>query len=241
MADSVKIIKPTSPQTIPFNPAIPIYFMHTPDVTQREKALAIEAIEEILEIANVKGKIPIADFGVWRKRDWIDSSGKLVPHSSVDWYVNRWYNLQREQVDADEGARQLLFDPWVKAQQHYDVILTALDLYMPNTKFIVGGAHRKRGTIISVKRFKDVRDRSMGEETIKQEVYHEVGHVFDLPDENRGSGITYSLGAHCANLCAMRQGIVVPRDWINFVYDRKRTGQIYCNTCAAELKTYFAQ
>ncbi len=66
---------------------------------------------------------------------------------SVDWYVNRWYNAQRRQVDANQGATQLLFDPWNEKQQHYDIILTAQDLYTHDTNFVVGVAQPRRGTI----------------------------------------------------------------------------------------------
>lgn len=74
-----------STRTIPFNPIKPIYFMHTADITQEEKRLAIETLEEITDIANVKGKVPVIDFGVWRTPNHRTADGQLVPHMSVDW------------------------------------------------------------------------------------------------------------------------------------------------------------
>ena len=231
-------IRIISSRTVPFNPIRPVYFMHTPDITEEERQLALETLEEILDIANVRRQIPIIDFGVWREPNYQGSDGQLVPHISVDWYVNKWFNPQRKQVDADEAARQLFIDPWNEKQPHYDVILTAQDLYAPNTNFVVGVAHPRRGTITSVRRFRGLHDRRMERETKKQELYHEVGHVFGLPNEGRGD-LEYSLGAHCNNKCAVRQGLSVPHDWINFVHDRERTGQIYCATDTRDLRNYF--
>lgn len=234
-------IRILSSRTIQFNPIRPVYFMHTPDITSEERALALETLEEILDIANVRRQIPVTDFGVWREPNYRDSNGQLVPHMSVDWYVNRWYNPQRRKVAVDEGARQLLFDPWNDRQPHYDVILTAQYLYTPDTNFVVGVAHPRRGTITSVNRFRNVSDGRMQRETKKQELYHEVGHVLGLPNESRGVDLEYSLGAHCINPCAVRQGLRVPSDWINFVRDRDRTGQVYCDTCIKDLRTYFGR
>jgi len=228
-----------STRTIPLNPIRPIYFMHTPDITPEEKQLALETLEEILNIAKVSREIPVVDFGVWRQPNFRNSDGQLVPHMSVDWYVNKWLNQQRRQVNVSEGATQLLFDPWNEKQPHYDVILTAQDLYTPDTNFVVGIAHKRRGTITSVKRFRDIKDKRMERETKKQELFHEVGHVFGLPNESRGFDLEYSLGAHCTNNCAIRQGLYVPRDWVNFVNDRQRTGQVYCDPCTKDLRTYF--
>lgn len=224
-----------------FNPIRPIYFMHTSDITQEEKQLALETLGEILDIAGVIREIPIIDFGVWRRPNYRNSDGQLAPHMSVDWYVDKWLNPQRQQVNADDGATQLLFDPWNERHPHYDVILTAQDLYTPDTKFVVGIAHERRGTITSVIRFRGMKDKRMEAETKKQELFHEVGHVFCLPNKNRGFALEYSLGAHCTNSCAIRQGLYVPRDWINFVNDRQRTRQVYCNQCTKDLRAYFGK
>ena len=233
--------KEISSGEIPFNPINPIYFMHTPDITQEERALAIEALEEILDIAGVGEEIPIVDFGVWRETNYIDENGWLVPHKSVDWYVNGWYNSQRHQVDVDAAMTQVIFDPLIGIQPHYDVILTAHDLYTRNASFIVGVAYPRIGTIISVNRFRAVSDRRMQRETKKQELYHEVGHVLGLPNEGRGYDIDNSLGAHCTNLCSVRQGIRVPDDWVNFVNDRIKTGQVYCDSCITDLRGFFKE
>ena len=223
----------------PFNPINPLYFMHTPDITKEERTLAIETLEEILTLAGVGEEIPLVDFGVWREPNYLDRNGELVPHKSVDWYVNRWFNAQRQQVDADSAMAQVVSDPWIESQPHYDVILTAQDLYQRNADFVVGVAYPRIGTIISVNRFRAVSDKRMQREAKKQEIYHEVGHVFGLPAEMEEFAPDYSSGGHCPNLCSVRQGIRVPDDWINFANERIKTGKVYCDSCIDDLREYF--
>ncbi len=221
-----------------FNPIKPIYFMHTSDITRQEKKIALETLKEILQIAGVEGKIPIIDNGFWRSPDYKDPQGKLNPHMSVDWYVNNWLNEYRKQINVDYSARELMNDSWNKTEPHYDIILTAQDLYAPKTNFIVGFACPERGAVVSVNRFRNLYDKRMERESKKQELYHEIGHVFNLPNEARAD-LEDSLGAHCKNICAMRQGLNVPYDWINFVKDRDKTRQIYCDTCTKDLRKFF--
>ncbi|UCD83331.1 MAG: hypothetical protein JSU92_08365 [Deltaproteobacteria bacterium] len=225
----------------PFNPMNPVYFMHTTDISQEERDLALETLEEILYLAGVGDEIPIVDYGVWREHNYIDENGRLVPHKSVDWYINGWYNSQRNQVDVDAAMTQVIYDPLIGIQPHYDVILTAQDLYTRDTSFVVGVAYPRIGSIVSVNRLRAISDGKMQKEAKKQELYHEVGHVFGLPNEGRGSDIDYSLGAHCTNLCSVRQGVRIPDDWVSFVDDRKKAGKVYCDSCITDLKGYFAK
>lgn len=222
-----------------FNPIRPIYLMNTPDIRQEEKEAAVEALREVLDIGRVGKQIPIRDFGVWRNPGHIDENGGLRPHMSVDWYVDKWFNPKRNQVNTNSAMIQMLNDPWNKREPHYDVILTAYDLYAPETNFVLGVATGQRGTIASMRRFRQIKEPGMERETKKQEIYHEIAHVFEIPDEKRGFALEYSLGTHCANSCAVKQGLRVPHDWIMFVHERKKTRQIYCDPCVRDLRKYF--
>jgi len=220
-----------------FNPFRPIYVMRTEEVTREEKEAALEALEDILEIADVKGKIQIVDFDVWRPYGYKDRDGRLVPHMSVDWYVEKGWDPKRKQVDTRKVLNQLLMEPCFEEQPHYDVILTALDLYDPGTNFLVGAALERRAMIISVGRFREVKDVGLRRELIKQETYHEMGHVFGLP--RSCSHVENCLGLHCTDLCVMRQGLYVPDDWIGHTQERLNTGIIYCPACEKDLKDFF--
>ncbi|MEM7826919.1 MAG: hypothetical protein QXQ40_01700 [Candidatus Aenigmatarchaeota archaeon] len=214
----------------------PIHLMHTPEISQDEKDLAIETIEDVLEIAGIK--LRIEDLGVWRDKNYKNPDNTFAKHKSVDWYIDQWFDPERKQVNARKGIEQLFNAFWIQEEQCYNVILTARDLYAPGTNFVVGCAQSGIGAIISVRRFRHIPKER---EVKKQEIYHEIGHMFGMPDRMRSCCIEESLGPHCTNVCAMRQGIYVPHDWIIFAEDRKRTGQIYCSACVSDMKKYFEE
>lgn len=112
-------------------------------------------IDEILNIAGVGSKVKIIDLGVWRHPNYRNSGG-LAPHKSVDWYVDQWFDQRRGQVDVSKSIRQLIVDPWNEENPHYDLILTARDLYIQGTEFVVGYACPRRGAIISLNRFRNI-------------------------------------------------------------------------------------
>tara|TARA_B100000315_G_scaffold191068_1_gene181228 strand:- start:123 stop:935 length:813 start_codon:yes stop_codon:yes gene_type:complete len=237
---------PSRPLPVPASNSIPIYFMHTSNITLAEKDVAIGALEDILETANGKDRMPIIDFGAWKEPTYRDANGQLVPNMSVDWYVDTAFNPPRRQVNANLALKALLDCPYQKEREHYHVLLTAHDIYDNNTNFLVGLASGRNSTIISTARFRPISDSTMREETIRQEVYHEVGHLLGLVQDRlrldhprKGLDIEYNLGPHCTNDCAVRQGSIVPNNWIDFVDDRLRTGQIYCDPCTADLKDFF--
>lgn len=223
-----------------YGPIRPVYLMYTPDITKEEKNLAIETLEEILDIAEVGKQMRIFNLGVWRMKEYRDSKGKLIPYRSVDWYVDDCFDPERRQVCANRSLIRVAHDLVDAKLPHYDVILTAKDLYTKNVNFIVGLAEEGIGTIISVNRFRGILGRRIQSEAKKQELYHEVGHVFGLPNEKRGYALTRSLGTHCTNKCSLRQGLSVPKDWILFAYDRMKTGKIYCDACVRDLRNYFS-
>jgi len=62
--------------------------------------------------------------------------------------------------------------------------------------------------------------------------------VFGLIPKNRTKNIKESLGKHCINICIMRQGLELPKDWIDLTRDRIKYGAL-CPTCKQDLKNYF--
>jgi len=105
------------------------------------------------------------------------------------------------------------------------------------TNFIIGLASPGDSTTFSVKRFREL-DEWMKNECIKTETMHEVGHVFGLIPYSRTKNVEQSLGKHCTNKCTMRQGLMVPQDWIKITKDRLDYGA-FCDDCKKDLVEYF--
>jgi predicted Zn-dependent protease len=69
---------------------------------------------------------------------------------------------------------------------------------------------------------------------------HEGGHMFGLPSNKRKENVEEKLGGHCTNRCVMRQGLIVPDDWVRMTEDRIKYGPL-CNQCVNEIYAFFRE
>ena len=123
-------------------------------------------------------------------------------------------------------------------EPHYELALLTSDIYGgEDTNFVIGLAIPTFGTVVSIARLSKL-EISLQLECIKTVIFHEMGHVFGLPNSNR-KNINESLGAHCTNVCVMRQGLSVPFDWIKMTQDRIRMRAPYCKECLSDLRFFF--
>lgn len=224
---------------ISMNRVKPVYVMNEEGLSSLEKGAVLDGVGELLQIAGVDHLIGIKDFGVWREPGYRNPDGSLRDYQSVDWHI-QWgkeTSIKAPQLNANAILDSVINEPWRKAQDHYDVIVLHSDLYSGNTNFVIGLAERGIGTVISTNRFNTLGDRAR-HECIKTETMHELGHTFGLLPYERTENLDTRLGRHCANTCIMRQGIAVPRDWINMTEDRLRYGAL-CPTCETDLRNYF--
>lgn len=84
-------------------------------------------------------------------------------------------------------------------------------------------------------------DSNQKYEVIKTETMHEIGHVLGIPNKNRKINVENNLGWHCTNKCVIRQGLLVPDDWIEMTDERIKSGKTLCDECINDLKTYFGR
>ena len=217
----------------------PIYLICEQGVSPDHVLVAIEGINEVLALAGVVDCIQVHNFGIWRNEPW-RSGDKLLPHCSVDWYIDvgKEQSTQQNQIWSRAIIHQMAQDPWQKEGQHYDVMVLRSDLYENGCNFIIGQAMEGVLALISVNRFLSL-DNDLQRECIKSVIIHEIGHMFGLPRQNRTDGtITESLGNHCTNICIMRQGLAIPKDFIFLTQDRLRNGP-FCENCLDELRQFF--
>jgi len=209
----------------------PLYIMNEPGITVFEKQAVFDGIQSILILAKTRKEI--VDWGTWNT-----GTDLAKQYQSVDWYLEqgRVTSSRSSQLNSETIVNLFLSEPWRQQQDHYDILITHQDLYFRNTNFVIGSAIPHVGTLISTHRFRELNRRTM-HECIKTEVIHEVGHVFGLPNQER-KDTRESLGQHCTNVCIMRQGLIVPRDWINMTNDRIKYGPL-CGNCQTDLLNYF--
>ncbi len=210
-----------------------LFIMRTPDVPAGEYGAAVQAVRQMVALSN--SSLKLTDWDVWRAPNYLQN-GKLVPHQSAEWYVASGYNSVRRQFDTDIIMYHLLEDPYQKSLAHFDIIITSADLFSTTHRvnFALGMAVPYRAALISTFRFKETGQYKL--ECIAQETYHETGHVLGLPNAQR-TDLVQSLGNHCPNPCAMKQGLSVPLDWVAMVKERQKSKNILCPTCLNDLRS----
>ena len=216
----------------------PILFMQQEGLCNLEKQAIFDGANELIDLAESDG-IEIRDLGVWRNNNYLDKNGSLKAYQSVDWYLKNGKQNSRNnyQLNADLMLLSLTREPWKKTLSHYDIMAIHSDMYSGKSNFVIGLARTYDSTIISTNKFKELDDKTRYE-CIKTETMHELGHVFGLIPNYRTNNIEFSLGKHCTNTCIMRQGLTLPRDWVNMTKDRLKYGPL-CNDCQIDLKKQF--
>lgn len=239
--DRIRIVRREGSGTKP-SKIKPVYLMNQAGLSDLEKRAVLNGASELIRLAEVVG-IELVDFGVWKNSDFQNQDGSLKQYQSVDWYVGRGKETSRNktQLNADTMLRYLWSEPWRNPKQggrdHYDILVVHNDMYFGDTNFAIGLAQPGIGTIISTHRFKGLGDKAKYE-CIKTETMHELGHIFGLVPNSRTQNVESSLGKHCTNRCTMRQGLILPDDWIDITNDRLKYGAL-CPTCKTDLKEYF--
>lgn len=213
------------------SPYKPIKIYPVGNISQEEIRLTTDAIKRILKyIPEGERRIPIH---VIRGGSEYERIIKMF---------KKYYNPRRKQIKIDEVFKELYEYSLRLNFPYYIVILTEQDLYMSGTNFVVGIASPFTLAVISFKRFNEIKDKELREKTKQLEVYHEIGHMFGLPNPRRGRNIVCSLGYHCSSLgCAMKQGILVPYHWIETLREREEMGreEVFCDFCIDDLKKNF--
>lgn len=173
---------------------------------------------------------------------------QLVPvegqpgYLSADWYIEGALGRQRElresgfgaQVEIEELLRQVaLAEP--QQQPHWGVLVTNSDLTAEGLNFVFGATNREAfSTVQSVRRFVEtVTDPRLRNAMISRLFRHETGHLLGLPTDQRPN-TEENLGAHCTNVCTMRQGVSI-QAWARNTVEEFKSGVHFCEDCRQDL------
>jgi predicted Zn-dependent protease len=154
-------------------------------------------------------------------------------------YVKRDYVEMNNPITKPQNIK-ILYEDEEKLHKRsgLSVIVLGEDIFDNDTKFVIGEACENLYALFSVVRFRELKS-DMKDLCIKIEMFHEIGHLFGAPPEDR-SDLVESLGKHDPEYekCVMRQGLIVPDHWIGFAKDYKKTGIIYCERCSNTIKKF---
>lgn len=200
----------------------PIRLLYDKNINPSSIDAVKDGVSEILDIAGVKVDISedhsideLVSMGMRTSRDGKQINGHPIHADlAIDSEHHNRYNI----LVLDQDLNNYSSIPSI--QKDYD--------------FILGFGDPGFGVILSTFKFQTL-DEQTRYECIKTEAIHETGHMFGLPDKNRGSNLQEKGGIHCTNICVMRQGFSVPKDWINMTKDRFDYGNALCDQCSEEL------
>ena len=196
----------------PFIQYKPVFVMSDKSTSQENVSVSVSALEDVLEHIGMRGMIPIHKF-----HDWKQGEG---PHESLDWYIQRAYDNQRNQCDLMKFWRDLGQDPIQEVRPHFEVVLLSdKDLYSsryPQYGFLIGEGPRM-GTVISLMRYPQDKD------AVRTAALHEFGHTFG--DFSHCGGVGDSVPGECT----MKFPNVIPYHLQEQADYRKRSGKIFCD------------
>lgn len=219
------------------NYLVPIYFMHTSDVPQREARAASLGVADALVASGQERQI--VNFG--------SQAFGHGEYSSPDWYVAEAYRRQPlrrnagygPQIDVHEVGRLFANEPF-QEQPHWEVFVVNQDLNGRGRdgnyiNFVFGSTDTMfPSSVQSITRLMaEVPEGDLRDAMIRRLLRHEVGHMFGLPTTGRPN-TEEKLGTHCTNPCTMRQGMSIP-EWANLTVQEHNSGIHFCSDCRHDL------
>lgn len=213
----------------------PIYLMIQNGVDLIDKKAVKDGIKTIFKLAGVEKKIRILDYGELSGTNYVSPNGLLKEYRSVDWYLQQGKIASKNstKLNATKISNLCAYEIAISGYKHYYVLILKSDIYLETTDFVIGVGKKGCCAIISTYSFSNLDDLKY--EVIKTETMHEIGHVFNIPNDNRTTNVEENLGWHCTNQCVMRQGLCVPNDWIKMTNDRIESGKPLCEECINDL------
>lgn len=211
---------------------VPLYVMWSSDVPHLEAQAALNGVIDTVNASGQKRKVVV--FG---SRQW--SEGEF---SSADWYVDEAKRRQLDRRDLGFGSQinthnliNLFYEePW-QSHPHWEVLIVNTDLYADGTNFVFGSTQPDfPASVQSVTRLgRNIPDNQLRMAMIRRLLRHEVGHMFDLPSNNR-KNTEIKLGNHCTNLCTMRQGMSIS-EWAQQTQQEIKYNIHFCEDCRTDL------
>lgn len=142
-----------------------------------------------------------------------------------------------KQIEVDDFSFCTLLDKDLfKKRKGFSIFFINRDLTLKDLNFVIGVASQLYYAMFSPVRFRNL-DRELKDLCLKVELWHEIGHLFGAPNCKR-SDLVNKLGSHDPDyeICVMRQGMNVPKDWIKFARDYKEKNIIYCDWCKKAIR-----
>lgn len=214
----------------------PINLFFSKDVEEEEKKVVLRSLGEIPFFLPKGEDFHIKNFGNWFQGN--------EPFQSFQWYEDQAWIASRQQLNAGSILMNFLTEPWQEQQRHVDFAVVGRNATAKNNggwlNFIFGLSSADGVGLVSTYRFNYelTRDKDLRDLCLRRAVLHEFFHILGLVPKWRKTNRGESLGAHCTNLCVMRQGLSVS-EWARYALEERDHRIILCSQCQENLLAIF--
>jgi hypothetical protein len=215
-------------------------------ISEREHVVLASALEHVIRWLNLRHPAAFDDpplrirlFGNWVIPPLVPDH----PYWGTQWYINRSYDQELEQVITPVYLELVRQEPWQKMDPHYDIALMEHDLTdfpaplarLRPEHYALSSSFPGTSAILSTRRIRLLDDEHLGDITLARLASHCLGHALGAVDFSRKADVArLGLELHCTNRCVMRHADSI-EELVILSLEELEHGWAFCPACTRAL------
>ena len=215
-------------------------------ISEREYTVLAKALEHVIRWLNLRHPAAFEDpplrirlFGNWI----IPLLVPDYPYWGTQWYINRSYDQELEQVIAPVYLELVRQEPWQMIDPHYDIAVMEHDLTdfpaplarLRPEHYALSASFPGTSAIFSTRRIRLLDDEHFRDIALARLARHCLGHALGAVDFSRTVDVArLGLEMHCMNRCVMRHAENAD-ELVAFSLEELEHGWAFCPTCTRAL------
>lgn len=214
-------------------------------ISEHEYLLTAHAIESVIRWLNLRHPAAYDDppirirlFGNWVIPPLVPDH----PYWGTQWYVNRSYDKELNQVITPVYLELVRQEPWQKNDPHYDIALLEHDLTdfpsplarLRPEHYTLSSSFPGMGAVLSTFRIRELPEEQRDLALVRL-ARHCLGHALGAVDfARKGDVARLGLELHCTNRCVMRHPDSAV-ELVRLAIEERAMGWDFCPACTRAL------
>ncbi len=204
---------------------------------------AERTLRAVVQRLGFGAQLAVERIGTWRAEDFTAQDGSLLEDRSVDFMLEMARKMgqgicrTQGQLWVHGVNTYFVRHPWrSNSWRGMSLLLVKDDYGLAEDDYIFGAA--LEGTCATISTFRYQQDTRLMDPllTFAVTVFHEMGHVFGAPNDDRTEAVLQWFGTHCTNACVMRQRDDLP-EWEQEI--APDVGErVYCESCFRDIQNF---